>query len=139
MEKALLADTALEVSRKRQADIDAGLVPDDESNANDGPMNGNGDASEVKEERAGDKSKFLERMVLKGNESDDEEDNGSDAGGRPSADKMLLCKGMPIRSVHTVEMIAIEKGWKFSCKAIGRNCSWPREPCKVHAYVVSLF
>ena len=67
MEKALLADTALEVSRKRQADIDAGLVPDDESNANGGSVNGNDDASEVKEEGAGDKSKFLVRMVLEGN------------------------------------------------------------------------
>ena len=59
MEKALLADTAPQVSRMRQADIDAGLVPDVESNADGGSVNGNGDAGEVREEGADDKPCLL--------------------------------------------------------------------------------
>lgn len=119
MEKALLADTAPQVSRMRQADIDAGLVPDVESNADGGSVNGNGDAGEVREEGADDKPKPIVR---------------------PSADKALLCKEMPVRSVHTVQRIAIEKSKNLLCETIALGSgSWPRESCKVHAYVVSLF
>lgn len=110
LKEVLLADVALKVSRKRDADIAAGLVPDGESNVDGGSVNINGDAGEVKEEGADGKPKSLVRMVLKGTDSD-EEDSGSDADVRPSVDKPLLCKGVSVRSVHTVEeVIAIEKG-----------------------------
>lgn len=66
VEKTLLADPALRLSRERQADVDAGLVPEDESNADGGSVNGNGDAGDVKEEGAGDKSDSLARMTLGG-------------------------------------------------------------------------
>ena len=100
-------------------------------NADGGSVNGNGDADEGKEEGTGDRSMPPVTMVLEGKASDDEEDSGLDAEIRPSADKTLLCKAMPVRSV-TVEMIATEKGWKFSCETIGLgDRRWPPEPYKV--------
>ena len=49
------------------------------------------------------------RMALKGNESDDEEGSHSDDDVRPYAGKLLLCKGIPVGSKHTVDTIATKK------------------------------
>lgn len=98
----------LKVSRRHDADITAALVPDGERNVDVGSVNSNDDAGEVKEEGEDGKTKSLVRMVLKGADSD-EEDNGFKADVRTSVDIYLLRKGVSVRSVHPVEVIAIKK------------------------------